>query len=267
MHVLLPVAFAAVAFAAASPLASAPPATLQYEIVSLRDHDPAAFTQGLELDEQGRLFESTGRRGSSTLREVDPETGEVLRSRALPDRHFGEGITLVGDRIVGLTYQAGIATAYDLETFEPLETFEYEGQGWGLCFDDERLVMTNGGAELFFRDPHTFEFIDSVTVTLGGEPLRRLNELECVGDVIWANVWKEDRIVRIDPATGVVTGELDLFEMIEPYPPDDGADVLNGIAYDAASDTFLVTGKWWPQVVEIRISDPASDDGAGEPAS
>ena len=258
MHVFLLVVALIPALVGASPPPEPAP-ELTWELVSRRPHDGDAFTQGLELDDGGRLYESTGISGESTLREVDPASGEVLRSYALPDEHFGEGITIVGDRIFGLTYKAGTATSYDLETFEPLETFTYEAQGWGLCFDGERLVMSNGGPDLTFRDPETFAVTGVVTVTLDGEQLTRLNELECVDGAVWANVWKRDRIYRIDPVSGVVTGYLDLAGAIEPWPPAvDPSAVLNGIAWDSEAGTFLLTGKLWPEMLEIRVLEPAA---------
>jgi glutaminyl-peptide cyclotransferase len=239
----------------ASAARGAAPPLLVWEVVSRRPHDPEAWTQGLELDEDGRLFESTGLDGRSTIREVDPVSGTVLRSVALPDDHFGEGITLAGGRLIGLTYQEGVATARDPETFEALERFAYEGEGWGLCFDGRRLVMSDGSDRLTVRDAATFEVVGEVAVTLAGEPLAQLNELECVDGDVWANVWLTDHIVRIDAASGEVTGVLDLAGLLvtEPMPGQPLPDILNGIAWDEAAGTFLVTGKLWPEVVEVRV--------------
>lgn len=229
---------------------------LAWEVVSRRPHDATAFTQGLVLDADGRLFESTGLEGGSSVREVDPGSGEVLRLRPLPGDQFGEGLALVGDELVQLTWHAGVARRFDTETFEVRERHRYEGEGWGLCHDGERLVMSDGSDELTFRHPETFEQLGSVAVTMAGRPVTRLNELECVGQEIWANVWKTDAIVRIDPADGGVTGVLDLAGIIEPHPAEAiSSSVLNGIAYDPAADTFLVTGKRWPELIEIRIAD------------
>jgi glutaminyl-peptide cyclotransferase len=174
---------------------------------------------------------------------------------ALPPEHFGEGLALVGDRLIQLTWQAGVATAWDAASFEPRQTFDYEGQGWGLCHDGDRLVMSDGSDVLTFRDASTFEESGRVSVSLLGEPVRRINELECVAGSVWANIWTTDVIVRIDPVDGQVTGLLDLTGIVEPHPAlDDTSAVLNGIAYDAAADTFLVTGKLWPELIEIRVS-------------
>jgi glutamine cyclotransferase len=243
-----------VVLAAGSVAGSAPPASLDWQVVSRRPHDGLAFTQGLQLDGSGRLYESTGSLGQSTVREVDPMSGDVLRSVALPDDHFGEGLALVGDRLIQLTWRNGVATSWDAERFEVIESYDYDGQGWGLCYDGSRLIMSDGSDELTFRDAETFAVLGSVAVTSRGEPVARLNELECVGASVWANIWGSDRIVRIDPDTGDVDGVLDLTGVLVPHPAtDDGAAVLNGIAYDAAADTFLVTGKRWPELIEIRI--------------
>jgi glutaminyl-peptide cyclotransferase len=230
---------------------------LAWEVVSRRPHDDAAFTQGLLLDGDGRLFESTGRWGESTVREVDPNSGEVLRSRSQPDEQFAEGLALVGNELIQLTWQSGLARRFDEDTFELLRRHRYEGEGWGLCYDGERLVMSDGSDELSFRDATTFELTGSVAATLAGEPISRLNELECVDDVVWANVWQTDLIVRIDPVDGRVTGVLDLAGIISPDPAEADRDaVLNGIAYDGESGTFLVTGKLWPELIEIRVMEP-----------
>mgnify|MGYP001820941198 CR=1 FL=1 len=227
---------------------------LEWQVVSRRPHDDEAFTQGLVLAPDGRLFESTGLYGSSSVREVDPRSGQVRRSRALPGDQFGEGLALVGDELVQLTWKDGLARRFDAATFEVVGRHRYEGQGWGLCHDGQRLVMSDGSDRLTFRDPTTFEVLGSVAVTVAGQPLTRLNELECIDGEVWANVWLTDTIARIDPADGRVTGMLDLAAVLEPHPVEsDGAAVLNGIAYDGAADTFLVTGKRWPQLIEIRV--------------
>jgi glutamine cyclotransferase len=235
----------------------APATSLRHEVVSVHPHDPQAFTQGLVLDDAGTLFESTGLLGRSSLREVEAHDGRVLRLRSLPEDRFGEGLALVGDRLIQLTWRNGVAVAWHAETFDPLMTYEYDGEGWGLCHDGTRLVMSDGSDRLTFRDRVTFEVIGEVAVTLDGEPLPALNELECVDGDVWANVYMTDRIVRIDPASGSVTGTLDLTGIIEPRPDRSrpGA-VLNGIAYDPRADTFLVTGKLWPELFEIRVLDP-----------
>lgn len=232
------------------------PVLLGWETVGSFPHDPEAWTQGLLIDDLGRLFESTGLVGRTSVREVDRATGEVLRSAAPPDEVVGEGLALAGDRLVQLTWRDGVALAWDPETFEMLDSYPYAGEGWGLCSDDSRLVMSDGSATLTFRDPGTFEPTGSVSVTAAGQPVELLNELECVGDEVWANVWETPYIVRIDPATGVVTGVLDMTGLAVPDPSaDDPGAVLNGIAYDPERGTFLLTGKLWPSMYEVRVSD------------
>lgn len=204
------------------------------------------------MDEGGRLFESTGRVGLSSLREVDPETGGVMRQVAPPDEVFAEGLALADGRLIQLTWREGLAYAWDAQTFDLLTTWTYEGEGWGLCFDGRRLVMSDGSPRLAFRDALTFELLGGVEVTLDGKPLPRLNELECVGDRIWANVWETDQLVRIDPVSGRVDGVLLADGLLEPHPvrTDPGA-VLNGIAFDTRTGTYLLTGKLWPELIEV----------------
>jgi glutamine cyclotransferase len=259
MHVLagLLTGLLAVLLASAS-AAPTPVRVLEWEVVSRRPHDTAAYTQGLLLDDEGRLFESTGMWGKSDLRETDATTGEVLRRQASPPQLFSEGLARVGRELVQLSWRAGLARRFDIDSFELLGSHRYSGEGWGLCYDGERLVMSDGSAYLSFRDPYTFELTGSVRVTLDATPVARLNELECVDGAVWANVWLTDSIVRIDPADGRVTGVLDLSGVIEPDPAmADPSAVLNGIAYDPAAGTFLVTGKYWPELIEIRVSEPA----------
>ena len=240
--------------AVSKPLAPAP--MLSWHEVSRVPHDTSAFTQGLHIDPLGRMFESTGGWGDSSLREVDRVDGRVLRSRALPDALFGEGLTQVNDALVQLTWKAGLALVWDADTFDLEDVHRYEGQGWGLCHDGERLVMSDGSSTLTFRDPHTFEVIGAVRVALDEVPLEDLNELECVGDVVWANVWHSDWIARIDPDDGRVTGWLDLQALLDPHPAEaDRSAVLNGIAWDDAAGTLWLTGKNWPEMIEIRVLD------------
>ena len=226
------------------------------DIVLIREllHSPTAFTQGLEIS-GGRLYESTGARAerASTLRELDRDTGDVLRLHEIEEDVFAEGITFVDDRIYQLTWKDGVALVWDPEPeeFAEVERFSYEGQGWGLCYNGRVLVMSDGSAELHFRDPVTFERAGNpVLVTLEGEELPSLNELECVGDRVYANVWQTDLIVQIDPVTGRVLALADASDLGQPRP-DDANAVLNGIAWDPDTETFLITGKDWPAMYEI----------------
>jgi len=232
-------------------------AQLEIEVVSTRPHDPAAFTQGLLLYND-LLYESTGLHGASTLREVEPMTGEVLRSVDLQPEYFGEGLTIVDERLIQLTWREGAAFVYDVSSFTLLEEWQYEGEGWGLCFDGDALYVSDGTSTLTRRDPETFEVLGTLSVTQANEPLTQLNELECVEDVILANVWQTDQIVRIDKHTGHVTGVIDASGLLTP---DEAATVgsegvLNGIAYDPAHQTFLITGKYWPWIFEVRFVQP-----------
>jgi glutamine cyclotransferase len=225
------------------------------EILSIRPHDPNAYTQGLLLYE-GAFYESTGRYGQSTLREVDPATGEVSRQHTLPATIFAEGLALVDDRLIQITWQEGIALVYDLETFRLRGVYPYEGEGWGLCYDGESLYMSDGSDVITRRAADDFRALDAISVTFQGEPVVRLNELECVGDSIWANVWQTNFIVRIDKGTGVITAVVDASNLQDPeLMPDDPQGVLNGIAYDEENDVFLITGKLWSQLYEVTFVD------------
>jgi glutaminyl-peptide cyclotransferase len=222
-----------------------------YTIIKTYPHDPTAFTQGLQyLD--GFLYEGTGQNGQSSIRKVKLETGEVLQKRDLPEQHFGEGIVVVGAELIQLTWQSQIAFVYDRQTFAPKRTFNYKGEGWGLTYDGRNLVMSDGSDGLRILDSATFAERRRVNVTAAGTPVRNLNELESVKGEILANVWQTDYVARIDPASGHVTGWIDLRGLLSPVDRA-GTDVLNGIAYDAAGDRLFVTGKWWPRLFEIRL--------------
>lgn len=261
--IALGVSLACLLLAGAAPATpgGAAPEALRPVVVRSLPHDPGAFTQGLELD-RGRLIESTGIYGRSTIREVDPRTGRVLRSRRLPARLFGEGATVAGDRVWQLTWREGVARVYARKGLRLLRTVAYDGEGWGICFDGRRLVTSDGSASLAFRDPVTFRVAGRVRVTVGGPAraraglpagaVRRLNELECVDGSVYANVWQTDVIVRIDPGSGRVTAVIDASALLPPAEAA-GADVLNGIAHDPARGLFLLTGKLWPRLYEVRL--------------
>jgi glutamine cyclotransferase len=222
-------------------------------------HDPSAFTQGLVFAD-GRFYESTGLYGESTLREVIPESGEVIRSLPLEARYFGEGLALADDRLIQLTWRSGVAFVWDADTFELLDTFRYETEGWGLCFDGADLWMSDGSAVLVRRDPDTFAVRGRVEVTDRGEPLGLLNELECVGDHVYANVWQTDTIVRIDKETGRVAATIDASGLLgqEERAALNAQAVLNGIAWDPETERFWLTGKLWPAVFEVEFARPAA---------
>jgi len=229
----------------------APVPTYGYQVVRSYPHDPSAFTQGLFI-RNGVFYEGTGQPGQSGIRKVRIETGEVLQARPLAEPYFGEGIVEWKGTIVQLTWQHGIGFLYDAETFEPTRTFNYKGEGWGITHDGTRLIMSDGTAQLRFLDPATLKETGRVTVRDPRGPVEKLNELEFVQGEVLANVWGTDRIVRISPSDGRVTGWIDLSGLLTKGERAN-ADVLNGIAYDAANDRLFVTGKWWPRVFEIKL--------------
>ncbi|HEY1127842.1 MAG TPA: glutaminyl-peptide cyclotransferase [Roseateles sp.] len=243
----------ALASTTVTPWAWAAPPVQGYKVVNSYPHDPDAFTQGLFFHD-GFLYESTGLRGRSSIRKVDLATGRVLQAVELPGEFFGEGITMWGDRLIGITWQEQTAFVLDLKTFKLWRKFNYAGEGWGITHDGRELIMSDGTAELRFLDPLTFKELRRVRVTASGRPVDLLNELEWVDGEVYANVWQTDRIARINPKTGQVTGWIDLTGLL---PQRSGADdVLNGIAYDAKARRLFVTGKLWPKLFEIQLTKP-----------
>ncbi|MBX7245465.1 MAG: glutaminyl-peptide cyclotransferase [Candidatus Sumerlaeaceae bacterium] len=230
---------------------------LRPEIIAVHPHDPKAFTQGLVYSDNA-LFESTGLNGQSTLRIVEPESGRVLASIPLERRYFGEGLALLGGKLYQITWREETGFVYDAATLGLVRTFHYKGEGWGLTSDGKQLWMTDGSATLQSRDPGTFSLTTSRTVTLRGTPQAMLNELEWAEGRIYANVWREDRIVVIDPGTATVTAEIDassLRSAADRQSPSGtpAPDVLNGIAYRPDRKTFFLTGKFWPKLFEVRF--------------
>jgi glutaminyl-peptide cyclotransferase len=221
---------------------------LRPKILETVPHDRAAFTEGFVFDEQGRLYESAGLQGKTTVREVDPATGKVVRSRSLDPAIFGEGLALVDDRLYMLSYRNGKAFVFDRETFEELASFDYEGEGWGLCYDGKRLIMSNGSDTLTFRDPETFEVQGTAAVTMADDPLRLLNELECVDGKVYANLWRSELVVLIDPESGEVESVIDASSL----PRQAGANVLNGIARDPDGNMWM-TGKFWDSMYRVEL--------------
>lgn len=234
-----------------------PPESLIYQVVRTLPHDSTAYTQGLLLHD-GVLYESTGRYGESRIRAVDPATGEAILDLPLDSMYFGEGLARVGDRLIQLTWREGTARVLDIETLDSVGSFSYGGEGWGLCHDGTVLWMSDGTSTLSRRDPQTFQLLGTLDVTSGGRAVFRLNELECVDDTIWANVYQSSEIVRIDAATGRVTGVLNARALAADVGRLGDSDaVLNGIAWNPASGTFYLTGKLWSRLYEVRIDDPA----------
>ena len=229
----------------------APVPVLRPEVLAEVAHDPSAFTQGLVLHED-TLYEGTGLEGRSQLRELDPVTGELRRSAALPGRLFGEGIAVADDRIWQLTWRDGVVLEWDRATLTLRRQLPMDGEGWGLCDDGTHLVRSDGTDRLRFHDPVTFAETGSVAVTIDGEPVTELNELECVDGQVWANVWPSDVLVRIDPADGRVTAAVDAAGLLDPEQRANADAVLNGIAA-LGNDEYLLSGKLWPVSFRVRF--------------
>jgi glutamine cyclotransferase len=237
----------------------APPATsdgrarqVSYETVNSYPHDSTSFTQGL-LWRDGGFYESTGMYGHSKLRRLEFPSGKLLKEVSLTDDLFGEGLALVDTRLIQLTWTTHRGFTYDIQSFEKLEEFRYDTEGWGLTYDGTNLILSDGSSDLFYLDPHSFKVIKKLPVTMNGQPITELNELEFIDGEIWSNVWQTDLILRIDPATGRVTSFLNMKDLLAPSDRTGTEDVLNGIAYDADKKRIFVTGKRWPRIFEIRI--------------
>nr|WP_233158349.1 glutaminyl-peptide cyclotransferase [Actinokineospora bangkokensis] len=238
----------------AGPTSTPSSTRLRAEVVERLPHDPSAFTQGFEVAD-GVLYEGTGLEGKSQVRALDPATGQVRSSADLPANFFGEGITVVGDDLWQITWKNGVAIKRDRATLREQGRVTYEGEGWGICHDNGRLVMSDGTNTLTFRDPRKFTIRSRVSVLdADGRPVDKLNELECVDGQVWANIWQTDRIVRINPVNGRVTGVVELTGLLTDAERQ-GADVLNGIAAVPGTDEFLVTGKLWPAMFRVRFTE------------
>jgi glutamine cyclotransferase len=236
---------------AASPTNKAIP-TYSYKVTNVCPHDGNAYTEGLVFQD-GILYEGTGLVGRSTLRQVSPETGSILKLYALPDQFFGEGITILGNKLFQLTWRSHVGFVYDKDSFQLLGFFNYPSEGWGLTHDGKRLIMSDGTATLHFLNTETLEETGQIVVHDDNGPVTSLNELEYIEGQVYANVWKTDRIATINPHTGQVTGWIDLIGLLSPEDYGQPVDVLNGIAYDAERDRIFVTGKFWPKVFEIEV--------------
>jgi glutamine cyclotransferase len=225
------------------------PVSYKYHVAATYHHDASAFTQGLDYN-NGFLYESTGGFGSSSLRRVNLETGEVLQQIRLTDNYFGEGLAVVDGSIVQLTWTNGVGFVYDKETLALRSNFSYSTEGWGLTYDGNRLIMSDGSSNLFFLDPDTIQRVSQVSVRDGNATVTELNELEYVNGDVYANIWHQQKIAIINPQTGQVKGWIDLAGI---YQPQGFEDVLNGIAYDEVNNRLFVTGKNWPSLYQITI--------------
>jgi glutaminyl-peptide cyclotransferase len=224
---------------------------LRARVVRTLPHDRGAFTQGLLMFD-GKLYESTGLLRESTVRRVDPDSGTVEAKVPLDPSLFGEGLARVGGRLIQLTWKNGRALYWNLTSMTKEREVPYDGEGWGLCFDGHRLIMSDGSDQLFFRDPDTFNKIGQISVRRSGIAVRELNELECVDGVVYANIWQDTHIARIDPTSGEVTGWIDASGLLSPEDRI-GTDVLNGIAAMPNSRNLLITGKLWPHAFEVEL--------------
>ena len=224
---------------------------LGVKVVKTYPHDPHAFTQGLEYFE-GFLYESTGETGQSSVRKVELETGRVLQKADLGAEYFGEGLTIFRGKIYQLTWLSKVGFVYDLRSFKKLREFHFYGEGWGLAHDGEHLILSDGTNTLRYLDPETAAVVKTVEVYAGKQAVTNLNELEYIGDAIYANVWHAKRIARIDPASGQVRAWIDCSAIAEKE--ENGPEgVLNGIAFDAARHRLFITGKDWAHLLEIHV--------------
>lgn len=234
-----------------------PPAPVQYgyELINVYPHDTLAFTQGLEYN-GGYLYESTGVRGESTLRKVELETGKVVKKIDLDASYFGEGLTIQGNKIVQLTWMANTGLVYDKDSFKLEKTFSYQDskEGWGICFDGQRLIKSDGSDRLYFLDPNTYKEISYVHVFDENGSVDNINELEYIDGKVWANIYTKDIIVIINPETGVVEGKINFIglysENRKPYDNE-----MNGIAYDSSTQRIFLTGKRWSKLFEVKLTD------------
>jgi glutamine cyclotransferase len=225
-----------------------------YQVIHTYPHDPSAFTQGL-IFLDGVLYESTGLNNRSSLRKVQLETGKVLQQQQVPGEYFAEGLVDWGPDLLQLTWRSKIGFVYDRATFAVKRRFSYTGEGWGLTRDSARIILSDGSSTLRFLDPKTLQQTGSLNVSDRGRPVTEINELEYVQGEIWANIWQTERIARISPFTGNVGGWIDLKGLLKPAEKT-SADVLNGIAYDSATNRIFVTGKLWPKLFEIKLVSP-----------
>jgi glutamine cyclotransferase len=230
----------------------APARQVSYEVVNSYPHDPTSFTQGL-LWADGGFYESTGLYGQSKLQRLEFPSGKVLKQLTLDPELFAEGLALVDTRLIQLTWKSHRGFVYEKDTFRVLQEFTYDTEGWGLTFDGKNLILSDGSSDLFYLDPQTFKPTRKLGITMNGQPVPELNELEFIEGEIWANVWQTDLILRIDPSTGQVTSFLNLKQILSPSDRKGSEDVLNGIAYDAQQKRIFITGKLWPRIFEIKL--------------
>ena len=231
----------------------------EVEIIAQYPHDNTSWTQGL-LIHNGSLYESKGHYGESSLRELDLETGLTLRELQFNETYFAEGIAVVEDKLIMLTWRENVAFVIDLETFEVISNHSYQGEGWGLCYDGSNLIMSDGSSKLYFRDPISFELLGSINVTLNGDIYDgKINELECINNQVYANLWYKDEIITIDTLSGNITSIVQVTGL--DYQSNSTMhEILNGIAYDSNNSSFLITGKNWPTIYRVDFVESKSDE-------
>jgi glutamine cyclotransferase len=236
------------------------PAVINYEIVKEYPHDHTAFTEGLQFVD-GFMYEGTGRYGKSDIRKTELESGRIVQQTKMDEKYFGEGITILNGKIYQLTYMEHTGFIYDLATMKQTGTFTFPNkEGWGMTTDGTNLIYNDGGHLLYFLDPNTMQQVKAVEVIDEHGPVKGINELEYIKGFVYANQWQTDYIFKIDPATGKVVGRANLFDLRQktgiPYPlmnDENAPEVMNGIAYDAATNRIFVTGKNWPKLIEIKL--------------
>jgi glutamine cyclotransferase len=224
------------------------PKIYSYKVVATYPHDTRAFTEGLFFD-NGSFYESTGGWGTSSLREENL-TGSIIKEVMLSDQYFGEGLALVNGSLIQLTWQNGIGFIYNQKTLKEEGNFTYLTEGWGLTFDGNQLIMSDGSSNLYFLDATTFQKVGQVSVHDANRTIDNLNELEYVNGDIYANIWHQQKIAIISPNSGKINGYIDLTGI---YNTSDPESVLNGIAYDQETGNLYVTGKNWPNIYQITI--------------
>ncbi|MCZ6791972.1 MAG: glutaminyl-peptide cyclotransferase [Candidatus Dadabacteria bacterium] len=223
-----------------------------YKIVNTYPHDTNSFTQGLIFD-KGVLYESTGLIGRSAVKIVDLKTGKTLKSHELPDNYFGEGIAIIENKIIQLTWRSKTGFVYDKKTLKLIKKFSYQTQGWGITYDGKYLIISDGSAVLYFMDPNTFKVVGTLEVYGDNGKVSKLNELEYINGEIYANVWGTEKIAKINPINGRVTSWIDLGGLLKKEDKRSRVDVLNGIAYNPENGHLYVTGKLWPKLFEIEL--------------
>ncbi|MFW6000859.1 MAG: glutaminyl-peptide cyclotransferase [Halanaerobium sp.] len=226
-------------------------AEINYRIINTYPHAKDSFTQGFEYYD-GYLYESTGLYGRSSLRKIELKTGRVINKINLDKKYFGEGITILNNKIYQLSWKSNTVFVYDLD-FNQIKKYYYNGEGWGLCNNGQYLIMSNGSEFIYFRDPDSFEVIKKIKVVFNNEEVKNINELEFIKGYIYANIWQKDIIIKINPNSGKVEAYLDLEHILDKSKYDYNIDVLNGIAYLEKNDSFLITGKFWPKIFEIKL--------------